>query len=212
MHKLDRVRPQPGGGAIILVEDERSAAAMRVAPALSLLIAVARVLNARHALDARYAGKGEVRYATNATVPGPLFDAMVRAGAAVADRTGDALVSPAQPASVGAVVDAAFSDLAYATRTDLGVGDPRSALQRVEAAHRKAPLDRDREPARYWRAVFELAAIAGELARGQGGRWVDTREMPVPFALRVGSGQLAMPTKLAQRIVAGEATDESLAL
>lgn len=211
VHKVDRVRPQPGGGAIILVEDERSAGVMQLLPPLSVLIAVARVLDARQVLAARYADKGEVRYATNASLPGFLFDAVVRAGAAVSDRSGEHLVSPAQPASVAAVIDAAFSDLAYAARTELGVSELRTALQRVEAARRKAPLDRDREPARYWRAVFELAALAGELARGQGGRWIDVREMPVPFALRVASGQLAMPTRLAQRIVAGEATDETMA-
>ena len=47
VHKIDRIRPQPGGGAIVLVEDERSAAAMARVPSLSVVIAVARVLNAR---------------------------------------------------------------------------------------------------------------------------------------------------------------------
>jgi hypothetical protein len=59
--------------------------------------------------------------------------------------------------------------------------------------------------------VFELAALAGELSRPRGGRWIETKDMPVPFAIKLADGALAMPTKLAQRIVEGHADDGSLA-
>lgn len=210
VHKIDRIRPQPGGGAIILVEDERSAPAMHRVPSLSIIIAIARVLNARHVIDSKYGGKGEVRYACNASLPGFLFDAVVRAGAATSDRAGDKLISPAQPASVASILDVAFSDYAHYTRGNVGVPDMHTALRTVEANRKKSPLDRERHPAFYWPAVFELAALAGELARPHGGRWIDTRDMPVPFAVKLATGSLVMPTKLAQRIVEGESVEESL--
>ena len=210
VHKIDRIRPLPGGGAIILVEDERSAPQMQRVPSLSILIAIARVLNARQVIEAKYGGKGEVRYATNASLPGFLFDAVVRAGAATSDRSGDKLVSPAQPASVASIIDVAFSEFAHYTRGNVGVPDIHTALRTVEANRRKSPLGRETHPAFYWPAVFELASLAGELSRPHGGRWIDTRDMPVPFAIRLASGQLVVPSKLAQRIVEGEQVEESL--
>ncbi len=211
VHKIDRIRPQPDGGAIVLVEDERSAAAMSRVPALSTIIAVARVLNARRVLETKYGGKGEVRYAANAALPSFLLDAVVRAGAGTSDRAGDRLVCPAHPASIAAIVDVAFSDLAHGTRGNIGAPDVITALRTVEANRRKSPLDRERHPALYWPAVFELAALAGELARPRGGRWIETTELPVPFAIKLATGELAVPTKLAQRIVEGESAEESLA-
>ncbi|HET9620422.1 MAG TPA: hypothetical protein VFP84_03570 [Kofleriaceae bacterium] len=209
LHKIDRIRPQPGGGAIVLVEDERSAPVMSRVPAMSILIAIARVLNARRVLETRYAGKGEVRYATNASLPSFLFDAIVRAGAGTSDRSGDVLHAPAQPGAVAAIVDVAFLELAHHVRGNANASDMAGALRAVEANRRKAPLDRD-SPL-YWPAVFELAALAGELSRPRGGRWIETRDMPVPFAIKLASGDLAVPSKLAQRIVEGETVEESLA-
>lgn len=210
VHKIDRIRPQPGGGAIVLVEDERSAAAMSRVPGLSTIIAIARVLNARRVLETKYGGKGEVRYASNASLPSFLFDAVVRAGAATSDRSGEQLVSPAQPASVAALIDVGFSELAHYTRGNVGVPDMITALRTVETNRRKSPLDRDQQPAFYWPAVFELAALAGELSRPHGGRWIETKDMPVPFAIKLATGDLAMPSKLAIRIVEGESVEESL--
>lgn len=210
VHKIDRIRPQPGGGAIILIEDERSIPAMSRVPSLSVIIAIARVLNARRVLDTRYGGKGEVRYASNASLPGFLFDAVVRAGAGGTDRSGDKLLFPPQPASVAAIIDVAFSELAHHARGNVGLVDIRGALRAVEASRRKSPLDREGHPALYWPAVFELTALAGELARPQGGRWIETSDVPVPFAIKLASGSLVMPSKLAQRIVEGESVEESL--
>jgi hypothetical protein len=211
VHKIDRIRPQPGGGAIVLVEDARPAAAMARVPALSTIIAIARVLNAHRVLEVKYGGRGEVRYASHAPLPSFLFDAVVGAGAGTSDRTGETLVSPAKPASVAAIVDVAFLELAHHARGHAGAPDMIAALRTVEANRRKSPLDRERQPDLYWPAVFELAALAGELARPRGGRWIETKDMPVPFAVKLATGDLAMPTKLAQRIVDGQSDEESLA-
>jgi hypothetical protein len=211
IHKIDRIRPLPGGGAIVLVEDDRKAAAMMRVPSLSILIAVARILNARRALDARYGGKGEIRYAAAATPPSPLLEAIARAGAAVSDPSGDRVLVPAAPAALSAVIDSAFAELAHHVRTSSLASDLGAALRAAEAARRKAPLDRDANPAAYWAAVLELAALAGELSRPRGGRWIDTTELPVPFALRFPDGALAAPAKLAQRIALGGDPLESMA-
>lgn len=210
--KVDRIRPQPGGGAVVLVEDERSAAAMGRTPSLSTLIAIARILDARRVLELKYRGNGEVRYAAASSPPMFLVDAITRAGAHITDRAADRVTIPAAPASVSSTVDLAFSELAHHVRTSIGpaVTLP-AALHKTEERRRKAPIDVDAQPAMFWTAVFELAALAGELSRPRGGRWIDVPEMPVPFAIRLASGELARPARLAQRIVAGQASVESLA-
>src|SRR5215204_3376910 len=110
VHKIDRIRPQPSGGAVVLVEDERGATAMMRVPSLSVLIAIARVLNARRVLETRYAGKGAVHYAASALPPAPLLEAITRAGADVTDARGDRIVMPASPAGLAAVIDHAFTE------------------------------------------------------------------------------------------------------
>jgi hypothetical protein len=205
--KIDRIRPQPNGGAIVLVEDERNVAGMSRFPPLSVTVAIARVLNARRVLEVRYAGKGEVRYAAAAMPPSFLTDAIARAGASVTDRTGEQIAIPANPGSVGAVLDNAFAELAHNARTGMGLATLSAALQRKEAILKKTPIDRAENPAAYWTAVFELCALAGELSRARGGRWIETAEGPVPFAIKLATGELAVPAKQAQRIVEGKDED-----
>lgn len=211
VHKVDRVKPQKTGGAIVLVEDERNAGQMARVPSLSTLIAVARILNARRVLETKYNGVGEVRYATNASPPPFLAEAIARAGASLCDRNGDNVRAPAMPASVASVIDTAFAELAYHTRTIVGGQDMASTLRLLEERRRKAPVTRDDNPAVYWTAVFELAALAGELSRSRGGRWMETKELPVPFAVKFAEGGVATPAKLAQQIVEGAAPVESMA-
>lgn len=202
VHKLDRVRPLPSGGAVVVIEDERSASQMQRVPSLSTLVAIARVLAARRALEAKFDGKGEVRYAAT-SLPNFLSEAVTRAGAAIATRDGEKIVVPAQPAGVAATIDIAFSELAHHARGSIGVIDVATALKQVEERRRTAPLDRDKEPEKYWTAVLELSALAGEQARRGGGRWVDTRDLPVPFAIKFADGKVSHPTVVAQKIVEG---------
>ncbi len=209
VHKVDRIRPQANGGAIILIEDERSALQMQRIPPLSLLIAVARVLDAKQVLDAKYGGKGEVRYATSAAVPSFMSEAIARAGAAISSRDGEKITAAPQPASVASLVDVAFSELAHQTRGNIGGSDMANTLRQIEKSRKAKPLDKEVDIATYWPAVFELAALASELARARGGRWIDIRDMPVPFALKFpDSADLARPTIAAQRIVEGKEAEE----
>lgn len=203
VHKLDRVRPQPGGGAIILISDGRSVPQMQRVPSLSTLISIARVLAARRALDAKFDGKGEVRYGA-VTLPSFLSEAVTRAGAHISSSDGEKVIVPAQPASVAALIDISFSELAHHTRSNVGDGvDLAEALEIVEKRRRAAPLDKDTQPELYWPAVFELAALAGEQARRHGGRWIDTRDLPVPFAVKFADGAISHPTEVAQKVVEG---------
>jgi hypothetical protein len=209
--KIDRIRPQPGGSAIVLVEDERNAAAMGRLPSLSTLIAIARILDARRVLELKYRGNGEVRYAAASSPPMFLVDVITRAGASITDRAGDTVRVPAAPASVSSIIDLSFAELAHHIRTGIGQVTMSVALRTTEERRRRAPIDVDAHPAGYWTAVFELAALAGELSRPRGGRWIEVPETPVPFAIRLATGELAKPARLAQRIVAGHESVESLA-
>lgn len=212
VEKIDRIRPQPGGGAIVLIEDERNAAAISRVPGLSTTIAIARILNAKRALELRYAGKGEVRYAAAASsIPQFFAEAITRSGANLADRTGDRVLIPPVPAAIGPTVDLAFAELAHYTRSAMGQQDMAAALRLMEERHRKAPIDRDTMPAQYWSAVFELTALAGELSRPRGGRWIETTDTPVPFAIKLGTGELARPAKRAQSVVDGIPDEASVA-
>ncbi|MBV8759333.1 MAG: hypothetical protein JO257_18745 [Deltaproteobacteria bacterium] len=207
VHKLDRVKPLPGGGAVIVIEDERSQSQMQRVPALSSLVAIARVLSAHRALEAKYGGKGEVHYATSTAVPSFLSEVITRAGASITERDGDKIKVPPSPGSVAALIDVAFSDLAHHMRSTIGNVELTQALHTTEQRRRAAPLDKDKQPEQYWPAVLELAALAGELSRKRGGRWIDTRDMPLPFALKFPDGAIAHPTTVAQTIVDGTSTE-----
>lgn len=208
VHKIDRIKPQPNGSAIILIEDERGIAHVQRVPPMSTIVAVARVLDAKQVLDAKYGGKGEIRYAASCNLPSFLAEAISRAGAHIADRGGDHVLQPAQPASVSSIIDVAFSELAHYTRGNVG-SDLAGSLKLVEATRKKAPMDHDNPL--YWPAVFELAALAGELARPRGARWIEIREMPVPFALKFPeSAELARPAAVAIEIIEGRDPEQPL--
>ncbi len=204
LHKLDKVRPQPNGSAIVIIEDERTAGNMQRVPSLSTLVAIARVLSGFRALDAKFGGKGEVRYATWANVPSFLQEAISRAGGSIASGDGATVRIPASRASVEATIDVAFAELASHVRGVLGISDLDKALEKVEAQRRASPTDKDANPERYWTSVLEIAALAGEQARRKNGRWIDTKEMPLPFALRFPDGAIARPTHVAEKIVSGK--------
>ena len=126
---------------MILIEDERSQSQMQRVPALSTLVAIARVLSARRALDAKFGGKGEVRYATSTVVPSFLSEAITRAGASIAERDGEKIKVPASPAGVSALIDVAFSDLAHHVRSAFGV-ERVSRCSRSSSAAARHPSTR----------------------------------------------------------------------
>ena len=204
VHKVDKIKPLPLGGAVVVLEDERNASQMQRVPSLSTLIAIARILAAKRLLAIKFDGKGEVRYATNTLVPSFLSETVARAGAALTERDGEKVLMPAAPSGVSALIDVGFSELAHHARGNVGIVDIGAALKQIETRRRASPVDRDKQPEVYWPAVFELAALAGEQSRARGGRWIETTELPVPFALKFPEGQIARPTDVAQKIVEGK--------
>jgi hypothetical protein len=210
LHKIDRIKPMANGGATVFIEDERTPPQIQRMQSVSTLIAVARVLNAKQALDAKYGGKGEIRYMVAAGAPSFLVEAVARAGSHVVDRDRDKVEMAAQPASVDALVDVAFSELAHSVKVNLDAPDIAAALTKLEQQRRKSPLDRETQSHLYWPAVFELGALAGETSRRHLARWVEAREMPVPFVLRLGDQGVARPLSVAQKIVEGAAVDEPI--
>jgi hypothetical protein len=204
VHKVDKIKPLPHGGAVVVLDDERNASQMQRVPSLSTLIAIARILAAKRLLAIKFDGKGEVRYATNTLVPSFLSETVARAGAALTERDGEKILMPAAPSGVSALIDVGFSELAHHARGTVGIVDIGAALKHIEGRRRASPVDRDKQPEVYWPAVFELSALAGEQSRARGGRWVETTELPVPFALKFPDGQIARPTDVAQKIVEGK--------
>ncbi|MBX3159464.1 MAG: hypothetical protein KF773_26065 [Deltaproteobacteria bacterium] len=195
------MRPLPAGGAIVFIDDERNTPMVARVPSLSTLIAIARVLNSRRVLELKFGGRGEIHYAIAAGAPPAfLLEAVTRAGATVTNAAGDRTIMPAAIASITSYIDNAFAELAHHVRTGMQMPDMVSALRTLEPRRRAAPLDKDQQPAAYWTAVFELAAIAGEIARQKRGVWIDTKDMPVPFAIKIGA-ELAFPAKRAISIV-----------
>jgi len=203
LHKIDKVRPQPNGGAIVIIEDERTAGNMQRVSSLSALVAIARVLSGFRVLDAKFGGKGEVRYATWANVPSVMSEAITRAGGSVATGDGATIRIPPQRTSIESTIDVAFAELATHVRSALGISELDKALERLEAQRRAAPLDKDAQPEKYWTAVLEIAALAGEQSRRKNGRWIDTKDMPLPFAIRYPDGAMSRPTQVAEKIVSG---------
>ena len=60
--------------------------------------------------------------------------------------------------------------------------------------------------------MFEVAALAGELSRPRGGRWIETTDTPIPFVVKLAdTNVIATPAKLAVRIVEGEDVEDSIA-
>ena len=156
----------------------------------------------------KFDGKGEVRYAAAASpMPSFLSEAISRAGGSVADPSGDRVVMPAQPAGVAALIDVAMSELAHHARGTVGAANLPATLKLLEQQRRAKPLDKDAQPELYWPAVLELAALAGEQTRRRGGRWIETRDLPVPFAIKLADGAVAHPAAVAQKIVEGQADE-----
>ncbi len=189
--------------------DHRSADEIEATPELSVLFALARVINAREHLRERGESAAGVRYVLERAivVPARLREALAAAGAIVdlAGQPDDASPAP-DPAAVATLADAAFRALAARASARIGSRDPAMALTMLEAQTRAAPIARRDDETAYWTRVLELAALVGELMRTRlGGRWVETTQSVVPFAFQLDSASAGIaemfPTNRAQRFL-----------
>ncbi|HEU0035379.1 MAG TPA: hypothetical protein VFQ53_32440 [Kofleriaceae bacterium] len=207
------------GRQVAVQTDHRSASDIEAEPELSVLFAMARVLNARSHVTER-GGSTDVRYVVPDEPPAVLREALVATGAVVERMHGAATslepLGPPNEDAAGMLADRAFRELARRAAARMGTRDLAIALRMLEDQTFAAPPERADEPA-YWQRVLELAALTGELLRAKypaHGRWVQTDRALVPFGFQLsspasGSVTMLFPTNRAQRVI-DDGADESL--
>lgn len=214
LDKID-LAAQIDGRPVAIQTDHRARAEIEREPELSVLFALARVLNARdHMTDEGEPGAA-IHYVVRDEPPALLREALAAAGATLEwpDDRREELGAPSERAA-NELADRMFAALARKTATRIGTRDLAMALRMLEDQTWAAPPTRDDERA-YWERVLELAALAGELLRAKypdSGRWVHTDRAMVPFGFQVSTGESAtvmFPTNRAQRLVE-DGRDESL--
>jgi hypothetical protein len=198
------------GRPVAVQTDHRRSAEIESEPELSVLFAMARVLNARSHLEEGGHRGAPVHYALDDEPPALLREALAAVGGTIERGRRTERLGAACEETVGELADRCFASLAQRVKTRVGSRDVAIALRMLEDQTFADPPGRDDEP-RYWARVLELAALAGELLRAKyPGRWVQTDRALVPFGFQVDSGAAVMfPTNRAQRVIE-DGPDESL--
>ena len=214
LDKID-LAAQVEGRQIALQTDHRSAAEIEAEPELSVLFAMARVLNAReHLTESGHPDPLDaVRYIVADEPPALLVEALRAVGATLERSPNHELVrlGEVSKTAVGDLADRSFAALARRAATRVGTRDLAIALRMLEDQTLADPPARDDEPL-YWQRVLELAALLGELLRAKypGGRWAYTERSLIPFGFQIDGGSTVMfPTNRAQRVIE-DGPDESL--
>jgi hypothetical protein len=214
LDKID-LAAQIDGQPVAVQTDHRARAEIEREPELSVLFALARVLNAREHMAGEGVPGAAIHYVVSEDPPELLREALTAVGATLEwtnDRR-EPLGAPSERAA-SELADRMFAALARKTAVRVGTRDIGMALRMLEDQTWAAPPERDDERA-YWERVLELAALAGELLRAKHpdtGRWVHTDRAIVPFGFQVSTGESAtvmFPTNRAQRLVE-DGRDESL--
>lgn len=198
------------GKPVAIQSDHRAAAEIEAEPELSVLFAMARVLNARTHLNEAGHTDASVHYAMNDDAPLLLREAIGAVGGTLEQGKRLEALGAANAALASEIADRNFAALAHRVKSRVGSRDVAIALRMLEDQTFADPPPRDDE-ARYWQRVLELAALAGELLRAKyPGRWIQTDRALVPFGFQVQSGAAVMfPTNRAQRVIE-DGPDESL--
>jgi hypothetical protein len=185
---LDRVdlvtQDKATGKKRFIQTDHRSAREIRQEEELSILFALARVMNAR------WMGEPEgatVEYVCTEPPPDFLRRTVVSAGGRI--QIHEQQTSPYEGVlgTPEELADTAFRRLAHrVVRERSWVLEERSLVE-LQREHADAP-DPEEDELGYWTRVVELAAVTGELLRAKfGGRWVEAPRMAtIPFAFRLG--------------------------
>jgi hypothetical protein len=214
LDKID-LAAQIDGRPVAIQTDHRARAEIEREPELSVLFALARVLNARDHMADEGEPAAAIHYVVSEDPPALLREALVSVGATLEwpDDRREHLGGPSQ-AAANDLADRMFAALARKTAARVGTRDLGMALRMLEDQTWAAPPERDDERA-YWERVLELASLAGELLRAKhpdAGRWVHSDRAIVPFGFQVSTGESAtvmFPTNRAQRFVE-DGGDESL--
>jgi hypothetical protein len=207
--KID-LAAQVDGKPVAVQTDHRSCEEIEAEPEISVLFAMARILNARtHLVDAGHDG-ASVHYAVDEEPPALLREAIAAVGGMLERNKKIESLGAANEHLASELADRSFAALAHRVKLRVGSRDVAIALRMLEDQTFANPPRRDDEPA-YWQRVLELAALAGELLRAKyPGRWIQTDRSLVPFGFQVQSGAAVMfPTNRAQRVIE-DGPDESL--
>jgi hypothetical protein len=197
------VKPRPDGGATLVIRDDRPLDKIFETKHLSIIIAIARVTRARHALAEKYGGRGAVVYVVSRRPPDFLLDAITAAGGIAFHGTREH--SAASPLPTTLQLDATFSDLGSQVRRRLGAKSFLAALESLEWELRRKLPDRA-DPAAWWTATVELAALTGECMREKrAARWTEAPSERFPLGLDLGKSNVLLPGQLAQTILEGGA-------
>ena len=198
------------GRPVAVQSDERGCAAIEAEPELSVLYAMARVLNARTHLYEGGHPDAIVHYAVSDEPPALLREALGAVGGTLEWGSRIEPLGAGSPDAASELADRSFAALAQRVKLRVGSRDIAIALRMLEDQTFADPPPREDEP-RYWQRVLELAALAGELLRAKyPGHWVQTDRALVPFGFQVQSGAAVMfPTNRAQRVIE-DGPDESL--
>ena len=200
------------GKPIAVQTDLRSREEILDAPELSILFAMARVVNARAQLADDGHRDAAVHYVVAGEPPPMLREALAAAGGTLSfgetpyEKRGEhSRLEPLDGGSahaVGMLADRTFKELARRVAARVGVRDLAMALRMLEDQTHADPPSRDDEIV-YWTRVLELSALAGELLRVKfGGRWVQSDRALVPFGFQVAAPEaMIFPTNRAQRVV-----------
>ena len=192
------------GKPIAVQTDLRTRAEIGDEPELSVLFAMARIVNARAQLADEGHRGAAVHYVVADDPPAVLREALVAAGGVIERGDRRLKLEPLGPGSaqaVGALADRTFTQLARRTAARVGVRDLAMALRMLEDQTYANPPDRDDEIT-YWSRVLELSALAGELLRAKyAGKWIQTDRALVPFGFQLGDHAVMFPTNRAQRVV-----------
>lgn len=201
--KLSAAKPRADGSQMLVIRDDRARDQIAETKHLSVVVAIARIVVARSALAQKFGGRGSVVYMTSEAPPEFLVDAVTAAGGSIFDGTRTHSASSPLPTSVQ--LDAAFCDLASVVRRRLDARSFSAGLELLEFHLRRA-LPARTEVERWWTAMFELVAIAGEVIREtRAARWTEAPAERLPFGLDLGKGVLLHPGKLAHTILEGGA-------
>ena len=200
------------GQPVAVQTDHRSREEIEAEPELSVLCAMARVLNARDHLADDGHRDAAVHYVVPGETPEILRDALAAVGATI-DRVGTTLepLGPASRDAIETIADRAFADLARRAASRVGTRDLAMALRMLEDQTFADPPQRSEEPL-YWQRVLELAALLGELLRAKyphARGWVQTDRAMIPFGFAVDAQTIMFPTNRAQRVIE-DGADESL--
>lgn len=198
------------GRPIAVQTDHRLRAEIEAEPELSVLFAMARVLNARAHLEDGGHRDAPVHYAVNDEPPDLLREALSAVGGTLELHRKLEPLGAASMQAVGELADRNFAALAQRVKTRVGSRDLAIALRMLEDQTFADPPPR-KDELHYWSRVLELAALTGELLRAKyPGQWVQTDRALVPFGFQVQSGAAMMfPTNRAQRVIE-DGPDESL--